>query len=84
MSIYSTREERLLVHSLSDLVIRHHSDDFDLVGNLFQYAGNFSIALDEPEFGIFEAAFLGEFLDDETCLAEVVARKAGEEVMRHL
>ena len=75
---------RLAIHSLPDLGVRHHANNLDLVSNLLEDAGNLTVALDKAELGVLEPALLGELLDDEARLAEVVAGEAREEVVRDL
>ena len=78
------QQVRLAFHRFPDLAVRDHADDLDLVGNLLEHASDLPIALDEAKLGVLEATLLGELLDDQARLAEVVPREPREQVVRYL
>ena len=65
-----------------DLRVRNHANNPELVSDLLQDAGDLPVPLHEAELGVLKTALLGELLDDQARLAEVVAREAREEVVR--
>ena len=66
------------------MCVGHHAHDLCLVCDLSQDSPNLLVTINKSELGILQTSFFGELFHEYARRAEIVSRKAREEMVRHL